>query len=251
MLRQEFVIEQLQAMGLKRTDTVLIHSSMKQIGPLEGGAEALLDSLMDYFKEGLLCFPTLSWETAQAEPRVYDVLNTPSIVGLLPELFRKRPGVIRSWNPTHSMAAFGKDAASFTADDLASGTPCGPLSTWRKLVDRDAWILMAGCNLTTCTFLHGVEEWCEIPGRIGPPLAFTLVKPDGSKSSILSSQHAAQPSVNYWKIEEGLKKAGLMEIKPLGQADTRVLKARELYAYAAGCLHINPQLFDPEEDSGS
>lgn len=247
MLRQEFIIEQLQAMGIKRTDTVLIHSAMKQIGPVEGGAEALLDSLMDYFTEGLLCFPTLSWETATANPRVYDVANTPSIVGILPELFRKRPGVIRSHNPTHSMAAFGKDAASFTADDLASGTPCGPLSTWHKLVDRDAWILMAGCGLTTCTFLHGVEEWCEIPGRIGSPLAFTLVKPDGSRETIHSAQHAAMPSVNYWKIEAGLKQAGLMKVLPLGHADTQVMKARDLYAYTAGCLHMNPRLFDEEK----
>lgn len=247
MLRQEFIIEQLQDMGLARTDTVLIHSSMKNIGPVEGGAEALLATLMDYFKEGLLCFPTLSWETAQADPRVYDVVNTPSIVGLLPEMFRKQPGVIRSWNPTHSMAAFGKDAEAFTANDHKTGTPCGRGSTWHQLIQRDAFILMAGCTLTTCTFIHGIEEWCDIPGRIGPPLEFTLVKPDGSTSTIISSQHASMPSVNYWKIEDGLKQAGLMQILPLGHADTLVMRARDLYAYTTGCLHMNSGLFNPEE----
>ena len=46
--------EQLYQMGLDGTETILIHSSMKAIGDVEGGAETVLDTWMEYFKGGLL-----------------------------------------------------------------------------------------------------------------------------------------------------------------------------------------------------
>ena len=44
----------LAAMGLTGNETILIHSSMKSIGPVEGGADTVLDALMEFFAEGLL-----------------------------------------------------------------------------------------------------------------------------------------------------------------------------------------------------
>ena len=50
----------LAAMGLTGNETILIHSSMKSIGTVEGGADTVLDALMEFFAEGLLLLPTLS-----------------------------------------------------------------------------------------------------------------------------------------------------------------------------------------------
>lgn len=65
------------------------------------------------FGKGLLLLPTHTWKTINAENPVFDVDNEPACVGILPNLFLKRPGVIRSLHPTHSMAGYGKDAASY------------------------------------------------------------------------------------------------------------------------------------------
>ena len=46
--------QDLAAMGLTGTETILIHSSMKSIGAVEGGADTVLDALMEFFAEGLL-----------------------------------------------------------------------------------------------------------------------------------------------------------------------------------------------------
>ncbi len=43
----------LAAMGLTGNETILIHSSMKSIGPVEGGADTVLDAWMEVFAEGL------------------------------------------------------------------------------------------------------------------------------------------------------------------------------------------------------
>ena len=74
----------------KPSDTVLVHSSMKSIGKVEGGADTVLDVLMDYFgKTGLLVFPTLTYTIYGEEKKIYSPEKTPSVVGLLPEMFRK------------------------------------------------------------------------------------------------------------------------------------------------------------------
>lgn len=51
----------LAAMGLTGAETILIHSSMKSIGAVEGSADTVLDALMEFFAEGLLLLPTHTW----------------------------------------------------------------------------------------------------------------------------------------------------------------------------------------------
>lgn len=131
----------LVAMGLTGNETILIHSSMKSIGPVEGGADTVLDAWMEFFAEGLLLLPTHTWRFINEENRVFDVRRSPCCVGILPELFRQRPGVVRSLHPTHSMAAYGKGAAATTGCGQptakcccwGSPTPATPLSiAWRR-----------------------------------------------------------------------------------------------------------------------
>lgn len=104
-------------------DTLLVHSSMKAIGPVEGGADAVLDAFSEYLAEGLLVLPTHTWAQINAEYNIFDVENEPSCVGLLTNLFRKRPGVVRSWHPTHSVAALGRDAREFASGEEQFDTP--------------------------------------------------------------------------------------------------------------------------------
>ncbi len=244
MHTRQTLVNNLIAMGIKPTDTVLLHTSMKKIGLVEGGADTVLDALQTYLEPGLLVFPTLNWHILDKKPLMYDVNNTPSIIGILTELFRKRPNVHRSLNPTHSVAAIGQDAEAFVAGGDTDGTPLGIHSPWRKLVERDAWILMVGCDLTTCTFIHGVEEWCDIPDRLSELKEFDTVLADGSRRTIHSRSHAGTPSPNYWKVQEGLEKVGLLRILPFGDAPTMVMRARELFCFVAGVLSQNPHLFN-------
>ena len=56
-------------------------------------------------------------------------------------LFLKRPGVIRSLHPTHSMAGYGKDAASYLAGEEMRNTPCTPGGCYDRLKDVGGKIL--------------------------------------------------------------------------------------------------------------
>ena len=69
---------ELAAMGLTGNETILIHSSMRSIGPVEGGADTVLDALMEFFAEGLLLLPTHTWRFVDGSDRVFDVRTSPT-----------------------------------------------------------------------------------------------------------------------------------------------------------------------------
>ena len=98
--------------------------------------------------------------------RIFDPMTEPSCVGILTNLFMKRPGVFRSLHPTHSIAAFGKGAEDYIQGEEKVDTPCHRNGCWGKLYDLGAKILFVGCTLRSNTILHGVEEWNQIPMRL-------------------------------------------------------------------------------------
>lgn len=92
MYTKEDLKEYLKAMGLTGKETILVHSSMKSIGEVEGRADTVLDALIEYFKDGLLLLPTHTWKNINEDNPVYDPAVTPSCVGILTNLFLKRDG---------------------------------------------------------------------------------------------------------------------------------------------------------------
>lgn len=173
--------DQLESMGLKGDETILIHSSMKSIGEVDGGADAVLDAWMEYFKDGLLLLPTHTWKTVNADNPVYNPQTTPSCVGLLTNMFMKRDGVIRSLHPTHSMASYGKNAAEYLAGEEYNNTPCTPGGCYDRLKDAGGKVLLVGVGHERNTYIHSVEEVLNVPNRLSDmpmELVIELLKED-------------------------------------------------------------------------
>ena len=105
MITKEIIINGLKELGLKQGDTVLVHSSLSSFGYVDGGADTVIDALLETVgKEGTVLVPTLTGsEHLSAEnPPVFDVRNTPCWTGKIPETFRKRA----SGNPKSASYAF-------------------------------------------------------------------------------------------------------------------------------------------------
>ena len=197
----------LAAMGLTGNETILIHSSMKSIGTVEGGADTVLDALMEFFAEGLLLLPTHTWRFINEENRMFDVCRSPCCVGILPELFRQRPGVVRSLHPTHSMAAYGKDAAAYIEGELDANTPCTPGGCYDRLRAAHGKVLLLGVTHARNTFIHSVEEVLNVPNRLtDKPLQLTVVDEDGAQHTVYMRRHynAQQPHISedFVKLEQ-------------------------------------------------
>lgn len=244
MHNRQSLYNDLSAMNLDPAGTAFMHSSMKAIGPVDGGADTVLDALCEYFANGLIALPTHTWKTCTAENPFFDVLHTRSCVGLLPELFRARTNVVRSWHPTHSVAAYGRDAYSFTAGDERFDTPCARGSAWGRLHDRDATILLVGCDLKRLTYLHGVEEWVDVPNRLDEMIPFTVRTPDGREISAPARPHRGQPSEQFDRAEEILYAAGAIREGKLGDAKVLLVDARRTRHAMAPVLKAHPELFD-------
>lgn len=242
---QESLLHQLNQLGIDDQGTLLVHSSMKSMGEVEGGADTVLDALTAYMKDGLLVLPTHTWSTINADNPMFHVESSPCCVGILPELFRKRPDVVRSWHPTHSVAALGRDAEAFTKDDHLFDTPCARGSAWGKLLDRKATILLVGVDLKRNTFIHGIEEWVDIPGRLtDEPEMLRTVLPDGTEISVPSRRHCGLSwSEHFWKVDDVLERKGAMHKGYLGDAVVRVCDAALLTEVITGMLQDNPDLF--------
>ena len=252
MYRKEDLLRDVAAMHLDPRGTLLIHSSCKAASEVEGGAETILDAWSESMKDGLLIFPTHTWAAIGEENPVFDAVSSPSCVGILPELFRKRPGVVRSLHPTHSVAALGRDAASYTAGEETRTTPCPREGCWGRLYDRDATILFLGCTLQRNTFIHSVEEWLDIPDRLTDGYQqLVSVAPDGRRFHIPMRRHycsvSNDVSRNFGKLEAPFRKLGVISYARFGDALCVYGKARRMADVASALLQMNPQLFSDGE----
>ena len=226
-----------------------MHSSLKSIGEIDGGADTVLDALSEYMQDGLLVLPTHTWSYINADNPKFYVETSPSCIGILPELFRKRSGVVRSYHPTHSVAALGQDAESFVEGNERCDTPCHRESPWGKLLDRKATIILVGVDLRRNTFIHGIEEWVDIPGRLtdSHEELYTVLS-DGTEISVPSRRHYGLSwSEHFWKVESLLEEQGAIYRSRFGDANVWVCDTIRMTDILSEMLRNNPDLFSDNE----
>lgn len=229
----ESLKQDLGHLGVDPSGILLVHSSYKAIGETEGRGEAVLDSLIDYMETGLLLLPSHTWESVNSvntENPVMDVRTTPSCVGILPELFRKRPGVHRSLHPTHSVCGLGRYAVDFLAGDHLADTPCGFRTVYRRIYEQNGQILLIGVDFMSNTFIHGIEEWCGVPGILKEERTpLYVVDHDGNTHS--TPMHCHTPSCcssKAFESEEAMIAAGAVTRGKFGNADCLLCDAGKL-----------------------
>ncbi len=244
----DLLTNDLKKMNLNSTDTVLIHSSCKSIGY---DAEDILDTLMDYFEDGLLILPTHTWKTINESNPIYDPLSTPSCVGILSNLFLKRKGVVRSLHPTHSVAAYGKDADTFIKGEELNNTPCTPGGVYDRLRQRDAKILLIGVGNERNTFIHSIEEVLNVPNRLSDNPMELKIK-IGSKtitSYVRKHYNMNQPHISedFVKLDKALLNKGAMTKSRFGKAFVNILNANRTFEVVRHILRKNPEAIVNEE----
>lgn len=239
--------QDLAASGVPRDATILIHSSLKSIGEVDGGAEVVCDALVQFFTPGLVVLPTHTWMSVHTDGDVFDPESSESCVGALTNVFWRRPDTVRSLHPTHSVAAAGDDAVEFVAGEELTATPCPRTGVYGRLLDRDAWIAFVGCPMTKNTFVHGVEEWNEVPNRLGAePTQLAVRLPGGTVKQAHQFMHKApieDVSANYGKLQAVLESGGLLRRARFGDAEVLLVKARDVDRVASELLARNPDEF--------
>jgi aminoglycoside 3-N-acetyltransferase len=159
--------------GIKKGMILLVHASLSAIGWVSGGPVAVIQALMDVVTpEGTIVMPAHSgdysdpiyWENP-AVPRdwieaikesmpAYEPEITPTRgIGIIPEIFRTFPEVIRSVHPSLSFTAWGKYSSEITKGHELDYS-LGEKSPLARVYDLDGHVLLLGVGYDKNTSFH-------------------------------------------------------------------------------------------------
>jgi aminoglycoside 3-N-acetyltransferase len=234
----------LSGLGVRKAGILLVHSSLKSLGALPDGPEAVVEGLLEALgSDGTLLMPALSYASVNAENPVFDVLNTPSCVGALTEFFRKRPGTIRSVHPTHSVCGIGPGALRVLGGHSRDATPCGEHSPYSKLREEGGQILFIGCGLRPNTSMHAVEELIQPPYLFDGWVDYRVKLADGGESAQRGRRHGFRGwHQRYERIEAVMAGKGISAGKVL-PADCFLLDARAFWRKALQAMKEDTLFF--------
>lgn len=257
--------------GVRPGDILIVHSSMKSLGWVQGGPGAVVAAIQAAVtclppapacpclaaagrqvrqvrqvrrgrqaERGTILMPVF---TAPAPDGFFDILGSPSRTGLISEIFRRSPGVVRSHHPTHSVAAWGSRAAELAAGhDRTSGLGVG--SPFHKAATAGASILMIGCRITACSLIHVAEAIVRVPyiGKVcyaGYDRTLTLVDESGRREEV-PPRDVPTDSAGFTVVAEGLDRRGLLGRCRLGSAECLKFRGCDALDVAVGLLRADP-----------
>jgi aminoglycoside 3-N-acetyltransferase len=255
-LTVDTLVEQFAACGLQAGQTVLIHSSMSKIGWIAGGAQAVIQALLRVLgPTGTLMMPTFTtqntnpsnWKSppVSAEraaiiranmPAFDPATSPPRNMGVIANLFRTWPRVVRSHHPVGSFSALGVHASYLTVDHQLLDE-FGPTSPLGRLYELDGYIMLLGVGHGNDSSLHMAEWRATWLGKRtveeGAPIlvngvrqwvTFDMLDLDDSDFPIIGDAYEAQAGIQRGQV---------------GQAAVRFMKQRPLIDFAVEWMQAN------------
>jgi len=222
---QEDIARGLRAIGLGDGDLVQVHSSLKSFGHVEGGAEAVVDALLEVVGvSGTVMMPTFNHGRAE----VFDIRETPSTNGRITETLRRRPEAVRSMHPTHPYAAIGPAAEALMQGHLdvsTFGIEC-PLG---RLARRGGWVLILGAPLNTNTIAHVGETLAGAP-CLGYRQCRRRVKDEQGNvvDAWADVWRDGSCPIEWDPLYERLRARGMLRDGTIGEADVHLMRGNDV-----------------------
>jgi aminoglycoside 3-N-acetyltransferase len=235
------LVRDFRRLGVMPGQTLLVHASLRSLGWVSGGADAVVSALRQALGPGGNIVVPASTETNSLTSRkhreriaqmtanqtkryreempAFDRDTTKSGAGAIAERVRKSAGAVRSDHPQSSFAAIGPEAEYLMADHRLN-SHLGEDSPLAKLYKMDARILMIGVGYRSCTAFHLAEY------RYRPKLATQtyacVVNIDGKRRWI------AYPDVvlddgEFENIGQGLERELAIDLGYVGNAECRLI----------------------------
>lgn len=232
---EEDIKKQLRLLGVPQNVPVTVHTSLRAVGAVEGGAEGFLKALIGHVTEngGLLCVPTHTWHRCGDEEMLtLDILSDDVCIGTLPKIASVFPGVHRSEHPTHSLAVFGEreKAEVFIAHDREISSSSDPAGCLGQLEREHGSILLIGVGQEKNTFLHITEEMFGVKNRLSRNVyRATVRRADGTVEErplrLIAPEGLGDVSARYPKFEPAFDWNGCVKYGYIGNALSRLCDA--------------------------
>lgn len=239
----------IQDLGVRSGGVLLVHSSLRSLGEVAGGAETVVQGLLNGLGEkGTLLMPALSYEYTGPDYLFFDVRNTPSCVGALPEYFRTRSGTLRSVHPTHSVCGVGENSVDLLKDHQLDNTPCGSNSPFSRLPLTGGQILFLGCGLRPNTSMHAIEENIEPPYLFADIAHYQVFLTDGQKTFMSVRSHNFKGyKQRYARLSALMDQDGLRQGRVL-KSHCWLVDAEQMWSAALQALRQDPLFFVEAEN---
>lgn len=177
---------------------------------------------------------------------IFDPRSTPTTdMGIVAETFWRQPGVVRSTHPGGSFAAEGPHAETICAPQPLS-PPHGRDSPPGRVLDLGGQVLLLGVHHSESTMLHVAESIAGVPYSVEHP---AVVEIDGKAKTMMIAEtdHCCR---GFRQLDEWLEPRGLLRRGKVGNADARLVGARELVDVALEHLRADPLVFLCAPDAG-
>jgi aminoglycoside N3'-acetyltransferase len=215
------IVEQLRELGVESGSVLLVHTSFSNVGSLEGGPDSLIDSLLEAIgPDGTLVMP--SWTDDDDEPFDPDSTPVEDHLGIVADVFWRRPGVLRG---THAFAvsANGPQAAYITSAPFVL-PPHDEDSGVARVHELDGSVLLLGVDHDSNTTIHLAERRARVPYWQANHI--TVVADGGSKRVFYGENDSCCQRFN--QVGEWLRERGLQREGRVGNAQTMLMRSRDV-----------------------
>lgn len=257
------LVADLRALGVADGDTVMVHASLRALGPVEQGAAGVVEALgRAVGPEGTVLMvlgaadawawvndrPVSERPGLLADAVPFDAAVTPAEadVGVLAEVLRTTPGTLVSDHPEGRFAARGRRAAELTVD-VPWDDYYGPGSPLQRLVDGGGSVLRLGADPDTVTLTHYAEALVDLPEKVRVRRARRVV---GRDEVVWVETWDDSDGIADWDGEgdyfppllADYLATGRARVGPVGAAAAELLDAADYVAFAVDWLarHLRP-----------
>ena len=229
----------LRSLGIAAGDAILMQSSFQNLNGFNGEAVDVINCILDIIgPDGHLVMVSMPYGGAALdyfrEQKPFDVRRTPSQMGLISELFRRRKGVLRSGNPMHPVLAWGPRAEWLVAGHDTLSHSCGVDSPFEKLLELDTKALLFDVGLDVLTFTHYLEHVFQdtAPVRVyaDEPVDADIIDETGRHRgvSVYPFAPAAMKLRNFGVLYDDLLNLRLVNKSAIGNTRLQVVSLRSV-----------------------
>jgi aminoglycoside 3-N-acetyltransferase len=229
----------VRSLGIHAGDALLVHSGFKRVSGFVGTPSDVIECLLQVVgSDGHLLMMSMPYRGASqryaANDPLFDVRRTPSAVGIISEIFRRRSDVRRSLSPFHPVVAHGPLAAWLTADHDQCLFSCGKGSPFERFLQLEGKVLFYDAPYTSLTFMHYVEdrfrEHLPVPLYEAEPAVLRVIDGAGRDMTVRHAyfSEAARARRNFSPVQQILQQEGALQAARVGNTGLLSVSARQV-----------------------
>lgn len=250
------LIKGFKDLGIELGDNLIVHTSLKNLGFVCGGAQIVIEALLESVGcDGTVIMPTQTWKNLDPsegvhweEPKqwwdlirqnwpAYDKDITPTnTMGSVAEMFRKWPKAVRSDHPARSFAAVGKNSEYFMKNhDLED--IFGETSPLAKLYQYDGKVVLIGVDFDKNTSLHLADVRANYTSKHNVIQSSAMMV--NGKRQWVSYETLYVDGEDFNDIGKAFENTGYVKSVEIGNTSAKIMNQKQLVDFAVKWIEQN------------